>query len=784
MSDTLRTEFPLEADPARLEPRMLAWWAERGIWARMLEKNASAEPFVLPDGPPSVSAPLHMGRAFNKVLKDMVVKYRHLSGWRCDFIPSWDSQGPSSIQRLGVFGSWETPYRTQDFTYMAQELRALATLARRGLLYRAKRPVPWCLHEQKALAETEVESTPRTSPSVYVAFRAGPEVGEKFSSLKGREVFFVTWTAAPWSLPANQAIAVNADAEYLFYDAGARVLCVAKELLAKVLAEVKADELVMKNARLPGGDVETVAFDDLRKVLVYASGEDLEHLTYQHPFLERTGRVVLGAHVTLETGTGLMHTAPAHAREDHELGLRYGLEIDSPVRGDGRYDETAGPALRGLRVHEAGPVILGLVAECGALLNAKTDTVEQSQPHCAHCHHPAIFLATAQWFVALDKPLTGEKTLRQRVLEEVDRATWMPVEAHSRIRETLEGMTDWCISRQRSGEVPLPIVSCEGCGQVVVSLELMERVAAAMEKEGADAWHLTAVEELLGTNSRCASCGGSAFRREKDTLDVGFDAACMFQAVLERRQRLPADLLVEGRDQLVGWLLSAMLVGVGTRDVAPYRACLMHGLVVDGQGGVIAPEEIIQRYGAEVLRLWVAASDNQNDVPLPDDEVLQELSRDYAKLRGTLHHVLGALHGFDPARDMVPAAELLPEDAKVRERLGEVVARALHAYEACEFHVVYTAVLDFCATGLPAVYFDALKDRLSTATAAEQSRRSAQTVLFEVASALLPLLAPMLSFTAEEAWQQLPGRPTESVFLAALPRAPDEAPYHQSGTDP
>jgi isoleucyl-tRNA synthetase len=313
----------------------------------------------------------------------------------------------------------------------------------------------------------------------------------------------------------------------------------------------------------------------------------------------------------------------------------------------------------------------------------------------------------------------------------------------------------------------------------------MEREAAAVEREGADAWHLTSVEELLGTGFRCASCGGSTFRREKDTLDAGFDAACMFQAVLERRQRLPADLLVEGREQLIGWLRSAMLVGVGTRDVAPYRACLVHGLVVDGRGeelprqaSVIAPEEIIQRYGAEVLRLWVAASDNQNDVPLPDEEVLQELSRDYAKIRGTLHHLLGALHGLDPARDGVPTAELLPEDAKVRGQLAEVVARTLQAYEACEFHGVYASVLDFCATALPAVYLDALKDRLSTATAAEQSRRSAQTVLFEVASVLLPLLAPILSFTAEEAWQQLPGRPTESVFLAALPRAPDEAPYH------
>lgn len=605
-------EFSLEADPARLEPRMLAWWAERGIWARMREKNAGAEPFVLPDVPSFGSGPLHAGHVLNTVLKDMVVKYRNLMGRRCDFIRSRDSHGPSIFQRLGVFGSWEASSRTVDFGYEAQELRELATLARQGLLYRAKRPVPWCLHEETALGAAEVESAPRTSPSAYVAFRAGPELAERFSSLQGREVFFVTWTPAPWTLPGNAAIAVNADAEYVFYEAGSRVLCVAKDLLAKVLAEVKADELVMKNARLPGGDVETVAFDDLRKVLVYASGEDLEHLTYQHPFLERTGRVVLGAQVTLEMGTGLVHTAPAHGLEDHELGLKYGLESYNPVRGDGRYDETAGPALRGLRVFEAEPVILGLLVESGALLNAKTDTVEQSHPSCGRCHHPVILLAPAQGFIALDKPLTGEN--------------------------------------------------------------------------------------------------------------------------------------------------------------------LTHGLVVDEQGEemsqrrghTLAPEEIIQRYGAEVLRLWVAASDCRNDLRL-SDEILQELSQGYAKIRGTLHSLLRSLHGFNPARDMVPTAELLPEDSRVRGRLAEVVARGLQAYEACEFHLVYAAVLDFCARDLTAAYFGSLEDRLSTTTTAERARRSAQTVLFEVASALLPLLAPVLSFTAEEAWQQLPGRPAESVFLAALP---------------
>ncbi|HYI00547.1 isoleucine--tRNA ligase, partial [Hyalangium sp.] len=636
--DTLnlpRTEFPLHGDPARLEPRLLAWWHERRIWARMLEKNAGAEPFVLPDGPLEAVGPLHLGHALNKVLKDIVVKYRNLSGRRCDFIPGWDTHGLSieraveerlkerkidkrmlsreaflehcqayaleiielqkaELQRLGVFGSWEAAYRTLDPAYAAQELRELATLTRRGLLYRRKEPVFWCPHDQTVLEEAEVEHAPRTSPSAYVAFRAGPEVAERFSSLKGREVFFVIWTPTPWTLPANLVITVHADSEYVFYEAGERVLCVAKVLLAKVLSEVKADELVMKNARLPGGDVETVAFDDLRKILVYASGEELEHLSYQHPFLERTGRVVLGGPVTLEAGTGLVHTV--------------------------------GEPLQGLAVFEANPAIVELLAQRGALLNAKQDTVEHSQPHCRHCHHPVILSATSQWFIGLDKPLTGERTVRQQVLEEVEQVKWMPEQGRSRIRDILEGRGDWCISRQRSWGVPLPIGYCEGCGEAVVSPEVMERVAAAVERDGAGVWHRAPVEEFLGADFRCASCGGSRFRRETDILEKGFDSACMFSAVLERRQRLPADLCLEGSDQQRDWLSASMMVSVGTRDVSPFQACLTHGFVLDGQGekmsrsqgNAVAPQKITQQYGAEVLRLWVAASDSRNDVRLSD----------------------------------------------------------------------------------------------------------------------------------------------------------------------
>jgi isoleucyl-tRNA synthetase len=818
--DTLnlpRTEFPIKGNLAKLEPRMLEWWAERRIFAKLLEKNAGGEPFVLADGPPYANGHLHAGHALNKVLKDLVVKSRNLAGYRCDFIPGWDTHGlpieqavekrlkeqkidkrtlsrdeflercreyalefigiqRAEFQRLGVFGSWEAPYRTLDFAYEAQELRELAVFARRGLLYRRKKPVYWCLTDQTALAEAEVEYEERSSPSVYVTFRAGPELAERFSALKGREVAFVIWTTTPWTLPANLAIAVHGDFEYVFYDVGERVLCVAKDLLAKVLAEVKADELVLKNAKLPGGDVETVAFDDPRKILAYASGEDLEHVTYRHPFLERTGKVVLGGHVTLEAGTGLVHTAPGHGQEDYEIGLKYGLDIYNPVRADGRYDGTVGEALRGKRVFEANPLIVELLAERGALLNSKKDEVKHSYPHCWRCRNPVILAATYQWFIALDKPLTGEKLFRQQVLEAVDRVRWLPGWGHSRIRGMLEGRPDWCISRQRTWGVPIPIAYCEGCEEAVVSPELMERVAAVVEKEGAGVWYRTPVKEFLGADFACSRCGKREFRRETDILDVWFDSACMFSAVLERRQRIPADLFLEGSDQHRGWFHSSMLVAVGTRDASPYRACLTHGFVVDGQGekmsksrgNVIAPDKIIQQYGAEVLRLWVAASDYRNDVRL-SDQILQGLSQGYAKIRNTLRYALGNLSDFDPANDSVPVSELLPLDAWARGRLAEVVARVRRAYEDYEFHLVYATVVDFCAADLSAVYFDILKDRLYTAKAAGRERRSAQTVIYEVASALLRLLAPVLSFTAEEAWQQLPGRTAESVFLAGFP---------------
>lgn len=814
-----RTEFPMKGNLGQLEPRLLAWWREQDVWRQLLAKNAGREPFVLADGPPYANGHLHAGHALNKVLKDIVVKFRNLSGRPCDFIPGWDTHGlpieqavekrlkeqkldkralsrdallercreyalefvdiqRAEFQRLGIFGSWDAPYRTLDFSYEAQEVRELAAFARRGMLYRRKKPVAWCLQDQTALAEAEVEYAEHTSPSAYVAFDAGPELVDRLPQLKGQRVSFVIWTTTPWTLPANLAIAVNPEFEYVFYRLEDRVLCVAKDLLAKVLAEVKSDELAVKHVQLPTGEVSSPALVDPSRILAYATGEELEHVTYQHPFLARQGRVVLGEHVTLDAGTGLVHTAPGHGQEDYEVGLKYGLDIYNPVRADGRYDDTVGEGLAGRRVFEANPVVLDLLVQRGALLNDKSDTVTHSYPHCWRCHQPVIQAATYQWFIPMDAPFHGTQTFRQVVLEQVGQVQWVPSWGQSRIRGMLEGRPDWCISRQRSWGVPIPIAYCDGCDDAVVSPEVMERVAAAVEQEGAGVWYRTPVKDFLGADFACPRCGKGEFHRETDILDVWFDSACMASAVLAKRQRVPADLFLEGSDQHRGWFHSSLLVSVGTRDVAPYKACLTHGFVVDGQGekmsksrgNTVAPDKVIQQYGAEVLRLWVAASDYRNDVRL-SDAILKGLSEGYRKIRNTLRYALGNLHDFDPAKDAVAGDKLLPLDQWARGRLAQVAARVRQAYEDYEFHLVYATVVDFCANDLSAVYFDILKDRLYTAKQDGPARRGAQTVLHEVLTVLLPLLAPVMSFTAEEAWQHLPGERAKSVFLAGFAEA-------------
>ncbi|MGA9522346.1 MAG: isoleucine--tRNA ligase [Myxococcaceae bacterium] len=829
--DTLnlpRTEFPMKGNLGTLEPRMLAWWEEKGTYQKILEKNASNEPFVLHDGPPYANGHLHAGHALNKVLKDIIVKYRNISGRYADYIPGWDTHGlpieqavekrlkekkidkrslsrdelldacrayalefidiqREEFKRLGVFGRWTEPYLTLNFAYEAQEIRELATIARRGLMYRRKKPVYWCITDQTALAEAEVEYDDHTSPSVYVAMRARGDLSKLSESLRNRPVSFVIWTTTPWTLPANLAIAVHPEFEYVFYDlqktASGRepgIVCVAKDLLATFLAEVAPEELAVKEVPAAGAVFEAAAFAHPERILAFARGEDLEGVEYHHPFIDRVSKVILGEHVTLEAGTGLVHTAPGHGQEDYEVGLKYGLDVYNPVKNDGRYDDTVGAGLAGLKVWDANAKIVGMMEESGVLLNKRGDTVRHSYPHCWRCHNPIIFAGTWQWFIALDKEMSeGGGTLRQKALHEIDHSVkWIPDWGRDRIFNMLEGRPDWTISRQRTWGVPIPVAFCTACDEAVVSPELMENVANAVEKEGVGVWYREDVRKFLPEGFACPKCGGAEFHKETDILDVWFDSAVSFVDVAEKRLGLkrPVDLYLEGSDQHRGWFHSALLVSTATRDRAPYKSVLTHGFVVDGEGrkmsksigNTVAPEKMILQYGAEVVRLWVASSDYRDDVRL-SDQILKGLSEGYRKIRNTLRYALSNLYDFDPAKDAVREADLLPLDKWAKARTGELVERVRKAYEAYEFHLVYHSVVEFCGVDLSAIYFDILKDRLYTAKADSKARRSAQTVLYAIAKDLLRVLAPVTSFTAEEAWQFLPGEKTESVFLAGFP---------------
>jgi isoleucyl-tRNA synthetase len=826
--DTLnlpRTEFPMKGNLLALEPRMLARWQEEGTWAALLAASAGRPEFFFHDGPPYANGHLHAGTALNKILKDIVVKFQNMAGRRCDFVPGWDCHGlpieravekrlrdekvdrrtlsgeeflsrcrayaqefidiqRQEFKRLGLFADWDAPYTTLAFAYEAQELRELARVARRGLLYRKRKAVYWCITDQTALAEANIEYENHQSPSVYVAFRAesppGEELAGRFPFARGRPVDLLIWTTTPWTLPANLAIAVHPELEYAFYDLGPRVIVVAKDLLGRVLGEIAPEQMEVRTLKGAGSGVDVAALVDPQRILGFASGRELEGLAYRHPFVRRQGKVVLGEHVTLEQGTGLVHTAPGHGAEDYAIGQAYGLEPYSPVLADGRFDDTVEPAeLRGHRVFEANARIVQLLVETGALLNRPGETVTHSYPHCDRCKNPVIFRATPQWFMALDRPMReGGATLRGAALEQIDEAVqWIPEWSKQRIRGMLEERPDWTLSRQRSWGVPLPVAVCSGCDEGLVSPELMDRVADAVAREGAGAWHRLPLEQFLPAPQSCPSCGRTSWVKGTDILDVWFDSACSFAAVMEPRNGAsPVDLYLEGSDQHRGWFHSSLLVSVATRDRAPYRRVLTHGFVVDGEGrkmsksvgNVVAPDKMIAQYGAEVVRLWVASSDYRDDVRL-SDSILRSLAEGYRRIRNTIRYALSNLFDFDPERDAVPDAELLPLDAWARGRLDELSARVRRAYESYEFHLVFHAVVDFCGNDLSALYFDISKDRLYTWKPDGRPRRSAQTVLHRIARDLLRLLAPVMSFTAEEAWAHLPGASTPSVFLAGLP---------------
>jgi len=784
----------MRANLPQNEPRQVEKWKNGRMYFKILEANKGKNKYILHDGPPYANGNIHLGHALNKILKDIIVKHKNMTGFSAPYIPGWDCHGlPIELQveknigrakkrelgktevrrlcreyaekyisiqreefiRLGILGDWDHPYRTIDFLYEAAEVRELGKFISAGSLYRQKKPVYWCPSCRTALAESEVEYEERISPSIYVKFPVIDPMG-KFHSDTARRSHFVIWTTTPWTLPANQAIAVHPELTYTRVRTPAGELTIAQDLVTTL----------METFGYGDGDYE---------VLPGAwRGKELEGILCHHPWIDREVKVILGDFVTKDQGTGCVHIAPGHGHEDYEVGQRYGLEVVAPVDSVGRFTPEAGD-LAGESVFKADPTIIDKLSAENALL--KEDRLTHSYPHCWRCKKPVIFRATEQWFISMEK-----NGLRRQALEAIDQVTWIPPWGRERIRGMLESRPDWCISRQRSWGVPIPIFYCKQCNQALMSQKICDHIGAIFAQEGSDAWFTRPANELIPAGSRCSGCGGRDFSKEEDILDVWFDSGVSHSAVVERHSELGgiADLYLEGSDQHRGWFHTSLLTGIGTRARAPYRSVLTHGFTLDGGGrkmskslgNVVAPQEIIKTFGAEILRLWVSAEDYRDDVRI-SKEILARLAEAYRKLRNTARFLLGNLHDFNPENDAVAPETLAELDRWILHRTQGLLGRCLEAYQKFEFHIVYHALNNFCSVDLSALYLDIAKDRLYCSGTNSRERRSAQTTLYRILEVLVHLMAPILSFTAEEIWEYMSNRSgcPESVFLSPMPHS-------------
>lgn len=790
------TEFPMRAGLPEREPEFLKYWEENKIYEKKQELHAGHKKFVLHDGPPYANGKIHMGTALNKILKDIIMKYKYAQGFDTPYVPGWDTHGMpiehaaiknlglnrheldtlvlrkechdyalkwideqrTDFKRLGVLGDWDHPYITMTHDYEAVQIHVFGEMAKKGYIYKGKKAVYWCPHCETALAEAEIEYGEEKSPAIFVKMPLVKDNGMLPEAAQGKPAYIVIWTTTPWTMPANVAIALHPDFEYAWVECEGEILFMAKEML----------EAVGK-----------VCKKDLSNIIGTCKGKDMEYAECRHPFetIDRKSLVVLADYVTLEAGTGCVHTAPGHGADDFETGVRYNLPIICPVDGSGKLTAEAGVDFAGMFVFDANVPIIKYLAGLNRLFGK--ENIRHQYAHCWRCKNPIIYRATEQWFASVDG-------FREEALNAIaNDVQWIPSWGEARIHNMVADRHDWCISRQRVWGVPIPIFYCEDCNEHLVNDDTINAVADLFAKEGSDAWWAHSAEEILPQGTKCPKCGGTHFRKESDIMDVWFDSGSSHAAVCKTRPELawPADMYLEGSDQHRGWFQSSLLTSVATEGKAPYHAVLTHGYVVDGEGrkmsksvgNTVAPQEVIAQYGADIIRLWAASSDYKADIRI-SKEILKQLSEVYRKIRNTIRYILGNTNDFNYETDKVEFKDMLELDRWALMHMQLLKKEVSAAYESYDFHVLYHAIHNFCSIEMSSYYLDILKDRLYAYKADSFERRSAQTAMYEIMLDLVVMIAPVLSFTMEEVWQFMkkPASMPESVFMMPWPECKEE----------